>query len=75
MLQNQIIPMIHAIIGDNFDQIWALQICISYYERNLRAHLNTVFRVVWLERRAVIEWSARLPNVSSELLGVGLSQG
>lgn len=65
MLQNEILPAIREIAGDNFENIWFQQDgAAPHFGLNVREYLNTVFPNRWIGRRGPIEWPARSPDLT-----------
>jgi len=59
MLQNEIIPVVQAIMGNDFHRGFSKMVQLLIYGRDVRAYLNTVFPARWIGRRGTIEWPAR----------------
>lgn len=65
MLQNQIIPAIRNLVGNDFINIWFQHDgAPPHYGRVVRAFLNYTFPGRWIGRRGEVEWPARSPDLS-----------
>lgn len=65
LLQNQIIPEIQRVSGDNFENIWLQHDgAPPHYGVHVRHFLDNVFPHKWIGRRGRIEWPARSPDLS-----------
>lgn len=65
MLQNDIIPAIQNIVGNNFANTWFQQDgAAPHYGLNVRAYLNNIFPSRWIGRRGEIEWPPRSPDLT-----------
>lgn len=65
LLENEITPALRNMFGEHFQNIWFQQDgAPPHYGIDVRAYVNTVFRLRWIGRRGTVEWPARSPDLS-----------
>lgn len=65
MLQNQIVPALQNMFGQEAQNIWLQQDgAPPHYGREVRQYLNNVFPRRWIGRRGAVEWPARSPDLN-----------
>lgn len=65
MLQDQIVPRIREIAGDNFDHTWYQQDgAAPHYSKTARDIVENQFPHRWIGRRGTIEWPPRSPDLT-----------
>ena len=65
MLRNQIVPAIHDIVGENFNNTYFQQDgAPPHYARSVREYLDATFPGRVIGRRGTIEWPPRSPDMS-----------
>lgn len=65
MLQNQILPAIENLFGQNLPTVWFQQDgAPPHYGIQVRQYLNETFPQQWIGRRGAVEWPPRSPDLS-----------
>lgn len=65
LLQEEIVPAIREIVGDDFVETWYQQDgAPANFRQIVRNYLNQVFQNHWIGQRGTIEWPARLPDLT-----------
>lgn len=65
LLQEQIVPAIQEIAGDDFNEIWYQQDgAPAHFRVIVRNYLDVVFNNRWIGRRGTIEWPPRSPDLT-----------
>lgn len=65
LLQEEIVPSLQEIAGDEYDEVWFQQDgAPAHFTRIVRDYLNEEFNNRWIGRRGTIEWPARSPDLT-----------